>query len=415
LPATLAEGYVYLSPVSVHPRLGIVMTSSSFYFGPIATVAFGLDRVEKLAGDVNGLVGEGAPVLLISDPGIAALGDRAEGILKAGGHRIARFQDIRSDPLSRQIDAAAEAARKHGAKLVIGLGGGSALDVAKMAAAIAPSSQPAEHYALAVNPLPASSLRKICIPTTSGTGSETTKVSVFTNAQGEKVWAWGSNLSADLALLDPRLTVGLPAHLTAATGIDALVHAIEACTIRRANPMNDAVCLQAIRMIVEHLPRAVSTPDDLDARGYVQIAASAAGIAIDNSGTGIAHALGHALGALGHVHHGRAVGLALRAALAWNAEAAPARHAGVATALGVPSEGRKQADVLAELAPRFDSFVRSTGLAVSLAKDGLGKKDCERLAALMMAPENRAMRDSNCRPITAADALMLSQAVLSAA
>jgi alcohol dehydrogenase class IV len=415
LPATLAEGYVYLSPVSVHPQLGIVMTSSSFYFGPIATVAFGLDRVEKLAGDVNGLVGEGAPVLLISDPGIAALGDRAEGILKAGGHRIARFQDIRSDPLSRQIDAAAEAARKHGAKLVIGLGGGSALDVAKMAAAIAPSSQPAEHYALAVNPLPASSLRKICIPTTSGTGSETTKVSVFTNAKGEKVWAWGSNLSADLALLDPRLTVGLPAHLTAATGIDALVHAIEACTIRRANPMNDAVCLQAIRMIVEHLPRAVSTPDDLDARGYVQIAASAAGIAIDNSGTGIAHALGHALGALGHVHHGRAVGLALRAALAWNAEAAPARHAGVATALGVPSEGRKQADVLAELAPRFDSFVRSTGLAVSLAKDGLGKKDCERLAALMMAPENRAMRDSNCRPITAADALMLSQAVLSAA
>jgi len=116
LPATLAEGYVYLSPVSVHLRLGIVMTSSSFYFGPIATVAFGLDRVEKLAGDVNGLVGEGAPVLLISDPGIAALGDRAEGILKAGGHRIARFQDIRSDPLSRQIDAAAEAARKADAR-----------------------------------------------------------------------------------------------------------------------------------------------------------------------------------------------------------------------------------------------------------------------------------------------------------
>jgi alcohol dehydrogenase class IV len=391
------------------------MTLSSFYFGPIASVAFDIDRLEKLAGDVNGLVGEGAPVLLIGDPGIAALGDRTEAILKAGGHRVARFQDIRSDPLSRQIDAAAEAARRHGAKLVVGLGGGSALDVAKMAAAIAPARQPAEHYALAVNPLPARSLPKICIPTTSGTGSETTKVSVFTNAKGEKVWAWGSNLSADLALLDPRLTVGLPAHLTAATGIDALVHAIEACTIRRANPLNDALCLQAIRLIVEHLPRAVSTPDDLDARGHVQIAASAAGVAIDNSGTGIAHALGHALGALGHVHHGRAVGLSLRAALAWNAEAAPARHAAVATALGVASEGRKQADILAELAPRFDSFVRSTGLAVSLAKDGLDKKDSERLAALTMAPENKAMRDSNCRPITAADALTLSQAVLSAA
>ena len=390
------------------------MTLPSFYFGPIATVAFGIDRLEKLAGDVTGLVGEGVPVLLISDPGVVPLGDRAEAILKAGGHRVARFQDIRSDPLSRQIDGAAEAARRHGTKLVVGLGGGSALDVAKMAAAIAPSAQPAEHYALAVNPLPAKPLRKICIPTTSGTGSETTKVSVFTNEKGEKVWAWGSSLSADLALLDPRLTVGLPPHLTAATGIDALVHAIEACTIRRANPMNDGVCLQAIRLIVEHLPRAVSTPDDLVARGHVQIAASAAGIAIDNSGTGIAHALGHALGALGHVHHGRAVGLSLRAALAWNAEAAPARHASVATALGVASEGRKQAQILAELSPRFDAFVRSTGLAVSLTKDGLDRKDSERLAALMMAPENKAMRDSNCRPITAADALTLSQAVLSA-
>ena len=186
------------------------MTISSFYFGPIATVAFGVDRIEKLSGDVSGLVGEGAPVLLISDPGIAALGDRAEGILGAGGHRVARFQDIRSDPLGRQIDAAAEAARRHGAKLVVGLGGGSALDVSKMAAAIAPAGQPAEHYALAVNPLPANSLRKICIPTTSGTGSETTKVSVFTNEKGEKVWAWGDNLSADLALLDPGSPSGCP-------------------------------------------------------------------------------------------------------------------------------------------------------------------------------------------------------------
>lgn len=387
----------------------------NFTFGPVGKVAFGVDRIEKLANDATALVGTGARVLLISDPGVAALGDRVEAILAMGGHKVARFQDIRSDPLSRQIDAAAELARKHAATLVVGLGGGSALDVSKMAAAITVADKPAEHYSLAVNPLPAKPLRKICIPTTSGTGSETTKVSVFTNAKDEKVWGWGDALSADLALLDPKLTVGLPAHLTAATGVDALVHAIEACTIRRANPMNDGVCLQAIRLIVQYLPRAVTVPDDLDARGQVQIAASLAGIAIDNSGTGVAHALGHALGALGHVHHGRAVGLSLRAALAWNAEAAPERHAVVATAMGIPSEGRKSTDILKELAPRFDSFIRSVGLAVSLAKDGLAPKDSERLAALTMAPENKSMRDSNCRPITAADALTLSQAVLSAA
>ncbi|HEX3065499.1 MAG TPA: iron-containing alcohol dehydrogenase, partial [Dongiaceae bacterium] len=145
---------------------------TNFYFGPTTKVAFGVDRIEKLANDVTSLVGEGARLLLISDPGIAALGDRAEAILRKGGHKVARFQDIRSDPLTRQIDAAAELARKHGAKLVVGLGGGSALDVSKMAAAIAPAGQPAEHYSLAANPLPNMPLRKICIPTTSGTGSE---------------------------------------------------------------------------------------------------------------------------------------------------------------------------------------------------------------------------------------------------
>ncbi|HZT19323.1 MAG TPA: iron-containing alcohol dehydrogenase [Dongiaceae bacterium] len=386
-----------------------------FNFGPTTPVAFGIDGIERIADDVTRLCGAGAPVLLVSDPGIPALAERVEGLLKAGGHRVAHFQDVRSDPLSRQIDAAAELARRHGARLVVCLGGGSALDVGKMAAAIAPAGQPADHYALAANPLPAHPLKKICIPTTSGTGSETTRTSVFSNDKGEKVWGWGDGLAADLALLDPRLTLGLPAHLTAATGIDALVHAIEAVTIRRANPMNDSVGLHAIRLIARHLPRAVVAPDDLEARAMVQIAAAAAGIAIDNAGTGVAHALGHALGAIGHVHHGRAVGLSLRVALAWNAEAAPARHAAVAAALGVPTEGRGEAAVVAELGEAFDRFVRSTGLAISLAGDGLGKSDSRRLAQAMMAPENKPMRESNCRSIAEADAVRLSEAVLTAA
>jgi len=159
----------------------------------------------------------------------------------------------------------------------------------------------------------------------------------------------------------------------------------------------------------------VAVPDDLAARGFVQIAAASAGVAIDNAGTGVAHALGHALGAVGHVHHGRAVGLSLRVAIAWNAEVSPARHAAVAAALGVPVEGRSEAAIVADLGEAFDRFVRSTGLAISLAKDGLGKADTKRLADTMMQPENKPMRDSNCREITPADALALSEAVLTAA
>lgn len=393
------------------------MTIAPFTYVPTTRVAFGIDRIGKLAQDVAALAGAKAPVLLVADPGLDAGGmiGRVEAILAAAGSRVTRFTDIRSDPLAAQVDGAAEAARRSRALCVVGLGGGSTLDVAKLAAAIAPDHAGADRYQLAQNPLPETPLRKIFIPTTAGTGSETTRTSVFTNAKGEKVWAWGEALRADLALLDPRLTVGLPAPLTAATGVDALVHAIEAATIRRANPLNDAICLQAIRLIARSLRRAIERPDDLTARGEMQIAAAAAGMGIDNAGTGIAHAMGHALGAIGHVHHGRAVGLCLRAALAWNAEADPVRHAAVAAALGVPAEGREPAAVAADLADAYDRFLRAVGLPISLAADGLSAADAPRLAAVTMAPENKPMRDANARPVTEADAARIAEQVLTAA
>lgn len=391
------------------------MTIPSFSLPSSTRIAFGVDRVAKLGQEVSQLAGSGAAVLLVADPGLPGIAARIVDILKTAGHDVGLFMDVRSDPLAAQVDAAAAQARHLNAACVVGVGGGSTMDVSKFAAAIARAEAPAAHYELAKNPLPRNGLRKICVPTTAGTGSETTRVSVFTNAKGEKMWAWGDELRADLALLDPRLTVGLPPHLTAATGVDALVHAVEACTIRRANLLNDAICYQAIRLVTQNLKRAVEAPDDLDARGAMQIAAAAAGIAIDNAGTGIAHAMGHALGAIGHVHHGRAVGLCLRAAIGWNAEVSPARHALVAQAMGVPTEGRKEQDVVADLAPAFDRFLRSVGLAVSLAKDGLDAGDVKRLAATTMAPENKSMRDSNIRDITAEDAERIAHAVLTAA
>lgn len=391
------------------------MPLADFTMSPNPTIACGVDRVETIAADVAQLAGEGALVLFVADPGLGNLIERVSGLLKAGGSKVDLFTDIRSDPLAAQIDAAAERAQRSAAKLVVALGGGSALDSAKLAAACAVSEQPASHYQLAQNPLPERPLPTICLPTTAGTGSEATRVSVYTLESGEKVWAWGDALRPSLSILDPRLTVGLPPHLTAATGIDALVHAIEAMTIRRANIMNDGVCLQAIRLVVQYLPRAVAQGDDLAARQAMQIAACLAGQAIDNSGTGIAHAIGHALGAIGHVHHGRAVGLSLRAAIGWNAEAGMERHAQVAQAMGVPSEGRAAKDVAADLAPAFDTFLRDVRLKISLSDDGLTAADAERLAATTMAPENKAMRDSNVREISLEDARHFANVILTAA
>ena len=391
------------------------MSLASFTMSPNPAIACGVDRMAQVAKDVAQLAGEGAPVLLVADPGLARIVEHVEGLLKAGGSRVSLFVDIRSDPLARQIDAAAAQARSSGAKIVVALGGGSTLDSAKLAAACAVSDQPAAHYQLAHNPLPERPLPIICLPTTAGTGSEATRVSVYTLETGEKVWAWGGALRPSLSILDPKLTIGLPPHLTAATGVDALVHAIEAMTIRRANIMNDGVCLQAIRLVVQHLPRAVAQGDDLAARQAMQIAACLAGQAIDNSGTGIAHAIGHALGAIGHVHHGRAVGLSLRAAIGWNAEVSIERHAQVAQAMGVPSEGRAAKEVAMDLAPAFDKFLRDVWLKISLAEDGLNAADAERLATTTMAPENKAMRDSNIREISLEDARHFANAILTAA
>jgi alcohol dehydrogenase class IV len=368
-------------------------------------VALGENRLAGLADDVDALVGPGSPVLLVSDPGIAAVGltARASQVLRDGGHAVAVFTDVRSDPVADSVDAAAALAREFGHPCcIVGLGGGSALDVAKLAAAVAVADHSAEHYALAIHPLPDRPLPKILIPTTAGTGSEVTRTAVFTAADGRKVWAWGGALTADLALLDPALTLSLPPTLTAATGLDALVHAIEACTARRRTPRMDEVCHEAIRLIARHLPRAVARPDDLEARRHLLIASTLAGIGIDACGTGVAHALGHALGALAHVHHGRTVALSLAAAMAWNAEAAPEAYAAVAAALGAAPDPHAAA-------PAFAALLAAVGLDRNLSIPGLTP---EALAEATMAPENAPMRDNNPRAVTAQDAHRLAATLL---
>ena len=213
------------------------------------------------------------------------------------------------------------------------------------------------------------------------------------------------------------MTTSLPPALTAATGIDALVHAIEACTVKRGNPVADAHGLHAIRLIAADaggagsaLIRALADPNDLEARGEMMIAAALAGIAFDATGTAIAHAMGHALGALGGVHHGHAVGLSLNAALAWNAEAAPARHAAVARALGAPCHGLDDEQAAALSSVAYGEVLQSCGLPLSLAGKSI---DAAALAELAMAPENAPMRDANCREVTRQDALEIAKRLLS--
>jgi alcohol dehydrogenase len=376
----------------------------------VPDIVQGAGALETLGQALSGRVPRGSAILLAADPGLEASGciDTATTSLAGAGFRVVAFGDIKSDPTMAQVDTAVALARREGVTAVVALGGGSAMDVGKSIAGIAGGTAGAAHYGLCANPFPATRLVSVCIPTTSGTGSESTRTAVLGDGAGAKVWLWGDELKPTLILLDPALTTGLPAALTAATGIDALVHAIEASTNANANAANDLYCHQAIRLVVRHLVRAVETPRDLEARAGLQWAATLAGIGIDNCGTAIAHNIGHALASLRPVHHGRAVGLALRATLGWNSESdGEGRFAAIAALMGEGADARR-------LPVAFDRLLRRAGVKVSLAGEGHDQVTPAELARQMARPENEAMRRSNKRPVADDDLLTFASAVLTA-
>jgi alcohol dehydrogenase class IV len=291
------------------------------------------------------------------------------------------------EPTATSVDEAAAVIRHAGAAVVVGVGGGSALDTAKLASAAASGTDGVEWYALGANPLPAGR-PVVAIPTTAGTGAEVTRTCVLTDGAGRKVWTWGDELLPARVVLDPDAVVTMPADVAAASGLDAFVHAIEAATGQRgrADAVVAAPALHAIRLILAHLPAA--TGGDSDARHRMQSAALLAGLAIDGGGTGIAHCIGHALGTLAGVPHGIAVAVGLSAALRWNVDGAPEAYASVAATVGRSVDG---------LADAYAELVDAAGLPFAVRRVGELPVSAPDLAAAMVAEENLPMYRNNCR------------------
>lgn len=374
------------------------MTSFTLSFVP--EIRFGAGRLADIVPQVELRAGKGAVALLVADPALKALGITAQACDLLGKAGIAAhvYDGFAGEPGVTDIDAAAALARQHRAGAVIGLGGGSALDTAKLVACCAVSGLDAAAYALCASPLPKNRLPIIAVPTTAGTGSEVTRVSVYADARKTKVWAWGEELKPDVAILDPELTIAVPPAVTAGTGLDALVHAIEAATNKQANPGNDLYCLKAISLISAHLARAVTHPGDISARGAMLLAACYGGISIDNCGTALAHNISHAVANLAPIAHGRATGLAMLATIGWVAEGNPAGFARVAHAMG-------ETDPVAA----YERVVRESGVSVGTGLSGVTP---EALAQHMAAPANAPMRKSTLRYPKEADLPMLAERFL---
>ena len=377
------------------------MTSFALSFVP--EIRFGAGRLADIVPQVEARAGRGAVVLLVADPALRALGitGLAQDLLSKAGCEAHVYDGFTGEPTVKDIDAATELARKHGARAVIGLGGGSALDTAKLVACCAVSGLAASAYALCATPLPKNRLPIIAVPTTAGTGSEVTRVSVYASADKVKVWAWGEELKPDVALLDPELTVAMPPAVTAGTGLDALVHAIEAATNKQANAGNDLYCLKAINLISVNLERAVTHPDDIAARGAMLLASCYGGIGIDNCGTAMAHNISHAVANLAPIPHGRATGLAMLATIGWVAEGNRVGFGRVAEAMGA-----------SDAVSAYERLVRASGIAVA---PGLSGVTPEALAKHMAAPANAPMRKSTLRYPKDEDLLLLAERFLTLA
>jgi alcohol dehydrogenase class IV len=228
---------------------------------------------------------------------------RPDGILPVGA----------GEPRVEAVALLAEALRPGDA--VIAVGGGSTLDSAKLAGAVAVSSHPLEHHLLGATPL-TGSLPVVAVPTTAGSGAEVTRTAVV-SLDGRKSWAWGDHLRPDAAVHDAALTLTLPESTTVASGVDAFVHAIESAASQTRNPPSEATAVWAAGEIADVLPAVLTAPDDLARRRRMLLAACAAGIGIDRCGVGIGHAIGHALGSVVAVTHGFAVMLGTLVAIEW--------------------------------------------------------------------------------------------------
>lgn len=343
-------------------------------------------------------------VLLVCDAGVAAAGlpGRVEAVLP-GGFAVEQFVAPAGEPLVATVDAAAARARAIDGVTVIGLGGGTAMDIAKLAAALVRNPGSVADYALGVKPF-SGRAPAVMIPTTAGTGAETARTCILSDAGGRKLWAWSPALSVDAIVLDPELALSLPAGVSVATGLDAFAHALEATTGQAANRWIEAAGLSAIRLATTHLDTVVREPDNVAARQAMQESALLAGIAIDSGGTGIAHNIGHALGTVYHLPHGVAVTLGLQASLAWSIEALPERFSASAAAFvpGHQPEG---------LAAAFDGWVDRLGFGAIVADLLPESLDAAAIAEAMQAGENAPMARNSARPPGADDWQMLAERV----
>ena len=328
-----------------------------------------------------------------------------DSLQRCGWHCLVQ-SEVQADPPESLVLQMAERARNFGAQMVIGLGGGSSMDVAKLLAVLVPGQQALQQM-YGVEQVRGPRLPLVQLPTTAGTGSEVTPIAIVTTGETTKSGIVARPLYADLTLLDASLTLGLPRAVTAATGIDAMVHAIEAFTSARLkNPISDALAMRALQLLASHLVPACQDGSNLAAREAMLLGAMLAGQAFANAPVAAVHALAYPLGGVFHLPHGLSNALVLAPVLRFNAEAAAPHYAALADVL-LPGLGGGAASKTAAFIAHLEQLISASGLPMGLRQHGVPADALPRLAQDAMAQTRLLV--NNPRPLSQDDALALYQ------
>ena len=375
----------------------------TFNFQAITKFIAGPDSVQQLGTETANLGVSRA--LLVTDQGIVKAGllDTVLAPLVEAGIKTAVFDQVEPNPTDQTALAGAAQAKTSGAQVVIGLGGGSPIDAAKAIAVMATNEGPFAAYCGAgADPWPNTPLPIMALPTTAGTGAEVSAAGMINLPQrGRKVDIFGSSILPKVAIADAKLTLSLPPHLTAWTGIDALSHAVEAYVCVGANPVSDALAEGAIKLVAKNIRRVYADGQDVEARHNMLVASAMAVMAASGAaGLGVIHSLAQTLGGFYDLPHGLTIAVCFPYGLAFNQPVVPEKYATVSRLLGMDTPGMRSEEAAQDVVTTIQQLTADLDVTDTFASMGVRQEDIPQLAQYAMLDGSTP---TNPRPLTVGD------------
>ena len=377
-------------------------------FETVRRVVFGVGAVETLPDEIKRA--KGTRVLVVTDPGIKSAGvlDLVANVLARAKVDFSVFAEVEPDPKIEVALAAVEAAKAAGPDLIVGLGGGSSLDISKVTSVLMANAGPIDKY-FGMEMVPQAGVPLILIPTTAGTGSEMTSICVLSDTKNNvKKGIVSEHMFARAALLDPQLTLALPPRVTAMTGMDALVHAIESFVGVRASIFTDTLNLKAIRLVAENLRPAYANGANLAARENMLHASCLAGMAFSNTQNGLDHAMALAIGGKFHLPHGLLTAFILPWVMEYNLIAAPQKYIGIAKAFGERPKRMSQIEAARLSVKAIKSLLDDVGISYRLSDYDVPREEFQTLAKATVGAVR--LISNNPRSVTEQDVVRILEA-----